>query len=81
MTTDVKTPPIDQIGAEFVASLCMAGLAYLAQDDVDSAEVSCDIVGLAFDRLSTRLKAEDRTGLGELITELRMSIVRKRGTS
>ena len=81
MTTDVKAPPIEQIGAEVVASLCMAGLAYLAQDDIESASVSCDIVGLTFDRLSTRLEAEERTSLGELVTELRMEIVRKRGTS
>lgn len=64
---------------EFVASLCMAGIAYLAKDDVESACVACDIVGLAYDRLSSRLKAEERTGLGELLTELRMQIVQKRG--
>jgi hypothetical protein len=81
MTTDVQAPPIEQIGAEIVASLCMAGLAYLAKDDLESASLACDIVGLAFDRLSTRLKAEERTGLGELVTELRLSIVRKRGAS
>lgn len=81
MTTDVQTPPIEQLGVEFVASLCMAGLAYLAKDDVESAALACDIVGVAFDRLSTRLEAEERTGLGELVTELRLSIVRKRGAS
>ena len=59
----------------------MAGLAYLAKDDLDAAALACDIVGLAFDRLSSRLDAEGRTGLGELVTELRMSIVRKRGAS
>ena len=81
MTTDVQAPPIEQLGAEFVASLCMAGLAYLAKDDVESASLTCDIVGLAFDRLSTRLGTEERTGLSQLITELRMSIVKKRGAS
>jgi hypothetical protein len=81
MTTSVETPPIEQLGVEFVASLCMAGLAYLAKDDVDSAELACDVVGVAFDRLSSRLKPEERTGLGELVTELRLSIVSKRGTS
>ena len=81
MTTEAQAPPIEQLGADFVASLCMAGLAYLAKDDVESATLTCDIVGLAFDRLSTRLKAEERTGLAELVSELRMSIVKKRGTS
>ncbi|MBV8424830.1 MAG: hypothetical protein JO349_06540 [Candidatus Eremiobacteraeota bacterium] len=81
MTTDVQTPPIEQLGVEFVASLCMAGLAYLAKDDLESATIACDIVGLAFDRLSTRLGAEEKTGLSQLVTELRMSIVTKRGAS
>jgi len=79
MTTSVQTPPIEELGAEFVASLCMAGFAYIGKDDVESAALACDIVGLAFDRLSSRLKAEERTGLGELVTELRMQIVKKRG--
>lgn len=78
MTTSVQTPPIEDLGSEFVANLCMAGLAYLAKEDVESAVVACDVAGLAFDRLSTRLKAEERTDLGELVTELRMQIVKKR---
>jgi len=81
MTTELQAPPIEEIGAEIVASLCMAGLAYVAKDDVESALLACDMVGIVFDRLSSRLKAEERTGLGELVTELRMSIVRKRGAS
>ena len=80
MPTDVQTPPIEQIGTEVVASLCMAGLAYVSNDDVESAALTCDIVGLVFDRLSSRLGPEERTGLGELVTELRMQIVKKRGT-
>jgi hypothetical protein len=81
MTTELQAPPIEQIGAEIVASLCMAGLAYVAKDDVESASLACDVVGLVFDRLSTRLEAEERTVLSELVTELRISIVRKRGAS
>jgi len=57
----------------------MAGLTYLAKDDLESAALACDMVGVVFDRLSSRLAAEERTGLGELVTELRMQIVKKRG--
>jgi hypothetical protein len=81
MTTELQAPPIEQIGADIVASLCMAGLTYVAKDDVESASLACDVVGLVFDRLSSRLEAEERTGLSELVMELRMSIVRKRGAS
>ena len=66
------------LGAEHVATLCMAGLAYLAKDDVDSAIVACDLVGPAFERVSSLLSVPDRTSLGELVSELRMSIVKKR---
>ena len=79
MTTSVQTPPIEDLGSEVVANLCLAGLAYLAKEDVESAIVACDVAGLTFDRLSTRLQAEERTSLGELVTELRMQIVKKRG--
>ncbi|MGH7330119.1 MAG: hypothetical protein ACREJX_17375, partial [Polyangiaceae bacterium] len=76
-----SAPPIEQIGADIMSSLCMAGLAYVAKGDVESASLACDLVALVFDRLSSRLEAEERTGLGELVTELRMSIVRERGAS
>ena len=62
-----------------IATLCMAGLAYLAKDDVDSATLACDLVGAIFGQIGSRLSTEDRTSLGGLVTELRMSIVRKRG--
>ena len=79
--TEIKAPPIDQLASEMVVTLCMAGLAYLAQDDVDSAVLACDVAGSAFERISSRLGPDERTSLGELVTQLRLSIVRKRGSS
>ena len=78
---EATAPPIDQVAAEMIVTLCLAGLAYLAKDDVDSAATACDLVGPIFERISSTLRAPDRTSLGGLVTELRMSIVRKRGQS
>jgi hypothetical protein len=80
-TTEAKAPPIGDLASEMVATLCMAGLAYLEQADVDSAVVACDLGGSAFERISSSLGPEERTSLGELVTQLRLSIVRKRGSS
>ena len=79
MSTSMEAPPVDQLTAELVATLCMAGLTYLAKDDVESAVVACDVAGPAFERISTTLRPEERTSLGELVSALRMEIVRKRG--
>jgi hypothetical protein len=78
-STQADAPPVHELAGEFVATLCVAGLTYLAKDDVDSAVLACDIVGPAFERLSTKLRVEDRASLSQLVTELRMGIVNKRG--
>lgn len=79
MSTSVDAPPVDQLAAELVGTLCMAGLTHLVKEDVESAMLACDIAGPAFERLSTRLGPEDRASLSGLVTELRMQIVQKRG--
>ncbi|MBV8151270.1 MAG: hypothetical protein JO101_01150 [Candidatus Eremiobacteraeota bacterium] len=78
-TPGLDAPPVDELAAQMAATLCMAGLAYLAKDDVDSATMACDLVGAVFGQIGSRLSTEDRASLGGLVTELRMEIVRKRG--
>lgn len=79
MSTSVDTPPIDQLATEVVATLCLAGLAYLAKDDLESAATACDLAGSAYERISSSMRPAERTSLGELVTELRLAIVQKRG--
>ena len=80
-TAGIEAPPFEQLAAEMVATLCMAGLAYLGKDDVDSATLTCDLVGAIYGQIGSRLSTEDRTGLAGLVTDLRMAIVKKRGGS
>jgi hypothetical protein len=78
MSTELEAPPIDALGAEMIATLCIAGLTYLSKDDVESAALACDLAGPAFERISSTLRPEDRTSLSALVSELRMSIVKRR---
>ena len=76
-------PPIDALVAEVIATLAIAANAYLepkeGQPDVDSATLACDVAGAAFEKIAPRLKAEERAALGSLLTNIRMTIVKKRG--
>jgi hypothetical protein len=76
-------PSIDALVGEMIATLALAANAYLepkdGPPDLDAAALACDIAGMAFERISSRLRAEERTGLAGLLTQIRMSIVKKRG--
>jgi len=76
-------PPIDALVGEIIATLALAANAYLEpQDgtpDLEAAGLACDIAGLAFERISPRLSPEERSGLAALLTQIRLSIVKKRG--
>lgn len=82
-TEALAAPPIDALAAEMIATLALAANAYLepkdGAPDLESAALACDIAGIAFERISVRLKAEERTGLAALLTQIRLSIVKKRG--
>ena len=76
-------PPIDALVGEMIATLALAAGAYLdpkdGPADVDAAALACDIAGVAFERISPRMRAEERGGLAALLTQIRLSIVVKRG--
>jgi hypothetical protein len=77
------TPAIDALMGELIATLALAASAYLepreGQPDIDAAVLACDVAGVAFERIAPRLKPEERTALGGLLTHIRMTIVTKRG--
>jgi hypothetical protein len=76
-------PPIDALVGEMIATLALAANAYLEpQDgtpDLAAAGLACDVAGLAFERIAPRLRPEERSGLAALLTQIRLSIVKKRG--
>lgn len=76
-------PPIDALLGEMVAALTMAANAYLAPregaPDVASAALACDAAGDVFERIAPRLRPDERSALSALLTDLRLSVVKKRG--
>jgi hypothetical protein len=78
-------PPIEAVSSELITSLAFAAHAYMepigddAGVDLDAAEIAIDLAGKIFDRIQPRLPSSERSAFGRLLTELRMTYVRKRG--
>jgi hypothetical protein len=80
----VAVPAVEDVVSEFVATLVLIAHARLEPDegtapDLDSAEVAIDTAAAAFDRIASRLKTEQRAALSGILTDIRMTYVRKRG--
>jgi len=76
--------PIESLATEIVATLSLAAHAYLADEDgrtpdFASAEAAIDIAGTAFERVKERLRPDERLAITQMLTETRMTFVRKRG--
>ncbi|MBD5635867.1 MAG: DUF1844 domain-containing protein [Candidatus Eremiobacteraeota bacterium] len=83
----IDVPPVEVVLSEFVANLAMLARAYLEpaaeteiEPDLAAAEITIDVAGKAFDRIDPRLGAQERSSLARLLTELRLSYVKKRGS-
>jgi hypothetical protein len=78
-------PPIEAVLGEVVATLAFAAHAYLSPPgeeqvpDLVAAEVAIDVAGIAFARVEPRLTPEERSQIAALLTDLRMTYVKKRG--
>ncbi len=79
-------PPVEVVLSEVVANLSLIAHAYLhptvdgveTAPDLDNAEIAIDVAGKAFDRISARLRSGERSAIARMLTELRMSYVKKR---
>lgn len=80
-----SVPPIQAVLSDVTAQLIIVAHAYLepqaegAEPDLASAELAIDVAGEAFERTHGRLPSEERAALARMLTELRMTFVRKRG--
>ena len=77
-------PPLEIVLSEVVATLAFAAHSYLAPEgegtpDFFAAEAAIDIAAAAFERISARLSPAERSAMTALLTDLRMTFVRKRG--
>lgn len=79
-----QIPPVEDLVSEVVARFALAAHIYLAGDsekepDLPSAEAAIDVAGAAFERVKERLRPQERLAITQLLTETRMTFVRKRG--
>ncbi len=72
--------------SEFVATLAALAHAYLeppvgegVEPELAAAEIVIDIAGRTYDRIESRLGPADRSAVARLLTDLRLSYVKKRG--
>jgi hypothetical protein len=80
-----QIPPVEPLLAEVIVTLSLAAHEYLGdadgrQPDAGSAEIAIDVAGAAFERVKERLRPEERLAITQMLTETRMTFVRKRGT-
>jgi len=76
-------PAVEVLLTDVVARLSLAAHAYLTdeggQPDLASAEVAIDVASATFERVKERLRPEERLAITQLLTETRMTFVKKRG--
>lgn len=79
-----QIPPVEPLLTEVISTLSLAAHAYLTESegrepDRASAELAIDVAGAAFERVKERLRPEERLAITQMLTETRMTFVRKRG--
>lgn len=80
-----QIPPVEPLLSEVITTLALAAHAYLTDEegsepDHSSAEVAIDVATAAFERVKERLRPEQRLAITQMLTETRLTFVRKRGT-
>ncbi|HTU70715.1 MAG TPA: hypothetical protein VMF11_10405 [Candidatus Baltobacteraceae bacterium] len=79
-----QIPPLEPLLTEVITTLTLAAHAYLAdtdgkEPDFRSAEASIDVASVAFDRVKERLRPDERLAITQMLTETRLTFVRRRG--
>jgi hypothetical protein len=79
-----QIPPVEPLLTEVITTLALAAHAYLTEEegrepDHPSAEVAIDVASAAFERVKERLRPEQRLAITQMLTETRLTFVRKRG--
>ncbi|GAC1503118.1 MAG: hypothetical protein NVS1B14_08310 [Vulcanimicrobiaceae bacterium] len=79
-----QLPAIEPLLSEVIATLCLAAHAYLSSEegtasDSAAAQIAIDVATAAFERVKERLRPEERLAITQMLTETRMTFVKKRG--
>jgi hypothetical protein len=80
-----QIPPVEPLLSEVITTLALAAHAYLTEEearqaDHSSAEIAIDVATSAFERVKERLRPEQRLAITQMLTETRLTFVRKRGS-
>ena len=80
-----QIPPLEPLLTEVIATLALAAHAYLSdsdgrQPDFASGEAAIDVATTAFERVKERLRPDERLAITQMLTETRLTFVRKRGS-
>jgi hypothetical protein len=80
-----QIPPLEPLLTEVIATLALAAHAYLSdhdgrEPDFRAADVAIDVASVAFERVKERLRPDERLAITQMLTETRLTFVRKRGT-
>ncbi len=79
-----QIPPLEPLLTEVIATLALAAHAYLADDngkepDFRAADAAIEVASVAFERVKERLRPDERLAITQMLTETRLTFVRKRG--
>jgi hypothetical protein len=79
-----QIPALEPLITEVIATLALAAHAYLTDrdgnvPDLRSAEAAIDVATAAFERVKDRLRPDERLAIAQMLTETRLTFVRKRG--
>jgi hypothetical protein len=79
-----QIPPLEPLLTEVIATLALAAHAYLADNDgkepdFRAADAAIDVATVAFERVKERLRPDERLAITQMLTETRLTFVRKRG--
>ena len=81
-----QIPAVEPLLTEIIATLSLAAHAYLSEGegeersaDLASAEIAIDVASATFERVKERLRPQERLAITQMLTESRMTFVRKRG--
>ncbi|HUA08587.1 MAG TPA: hypothetical protein VMA98_04880 [Candidatus Acidoferrales bacterium] len=68
---------------EVIATLALAAHAYLSDEekepDFRAADAAIEVATVAFERVKERLRPDERLAITQMLTETRLTFVRKRG--
>jgi hypothetical protein len=79
-----QIPPLEPLLTEVIATLALAAHAYLADNDgkepdFRAADAAIEVASVAFERVKERLRPDERLAITQMLTETRLTFVRKRG--